>query len=76
MAALSAIGATLNKQVFIPKSTKTGATSQSDPNAGSTAPANPAELEGKITAGDKVGAVILTILTIIIVVGGAIWLVT
>jgi hypothetical protein len=76
MAALSVIGANLNKQILTPKSTATGATSQGDPNAGSEAPKSPTALRSKITTGDKAGAAILTLLAAIIVIGGAIWLVT
>jgi len=76
MAALSVIGSNLNKDIFVPKTSKTGATSQSDPNAGSSAQPAPPGTASKITTADKAGAVILTLMTVIIVIGGAIWLVT
>lgn len=76
MAALSVIGSTLNKDSLTPKSTKTGATSQGDPNAGASAPASPTALRSKIKTADKAGAAILTLIGAAIVIGGAIWLVT
>lgn len=76
MAALSVIGTTLNKDILTPKSSSTGATSKPDPNAGSSAPSNPAALTDKITTGDKAGAAILTLLAVVIILGGAAWLVT
>ncbi|KAH0845801.1 Mannan endo-1,6-alpha-mannosidase DCW1 [Fonsecaea pedrosoi] len=76
MAALSVIGSVLNSQALMPKSTRTGATSKSDPNAGSTAPTNPAALRDNITTGDKAGAGILTLLMAALVIGAAVWLVT
>ena len=76
MAALSVIGANLNKDVFVPKTTKTGATSQGDPNAGASTQPAPPGTAAKITTSDKAGAVILTLLAVVIVIGGASWLVT
>jgi hypothetical protein len=76
MAALSIIGSTLNKGILTPKSSETGATSQSDPNAGSTAPTDPTASRSKITTADKAGAAILTLLGAAVVIGGAVWLVT
>jgi len=76
MAALSVIGSTLNKGILTPKSSETGATSQSDPNAGSTAPTDPTASRSKITTADKAGAAILTLLGTAVVIGGAVWLVT
>ena len=76
MAALSVIGSTLNRQALAPLSQRTGATSQSNPNAGSTAPTNPAEQQNTITTADKVGAGFVTVMIIVVVVGGAWWLVT
>ncbi|KIW68988.1 hypothetical protein PV04_04895 [Phialophora macrospora] len=76
MAALSVIGSTLNRDSLTPKSTRTGATSKGDPNAGSEAPKSPSALRSKITTGDKAGAAILTILATAIIIGGAVWLVT
>ena len=76
MAALSVIGSVLNKDILTPKSTSTGATSESNPNAGSQAPADPTSLRSKITTADKAGAAILTLIAAAIVIGGAVWLVT
>ena len=57
-----------------PLSLRTGATSKSNPNAGTTAPELPTGLSDKVTKADRVGAVILTILASIFVVGGAFWI--
>ena len=75
MAALSVIGSTLNRQDLAPLSQRTGATSKSDPNAGSNAPTNPAALRSPITTADRAGAGILTVIMVVVVVGGAVWLV-
>ncbi|KAK5087235.1 hypothetical protein LTR05_004406 [Lithohypha guttulata] len=75
MAALSAIGATLNRQDLVPLTTNTGATSKSDPNAGSTAAKDPTTEHSPITTGDKAGAAIFTIAIVILAIGGAIWIV-
>ena len=76
MAALSAIGAILNRDSLTPKSSQSGATSKGDPNAGSTAPQDPTALRSTITTGDKAGAAVLTLIAAAIVIGGAVWLVT
>lgn len=75
MAALSVIGATLNRQDIAPLSLRTGATSTSDPNAGSTAPYDPTTETGPVTTADKAGAAILTVVMVVLIIGGAIFLV-
>jgi len=75
MAALSVIGSTLNRQDIAPLSQKTGATSASNPNAGSTAAYDPTTENTPATTADKAGAGILTVLVVAIVVGGAVFLV-
>lgn len=75
MAALSIIGSTLNRQSIAPLSQNTGATSKSNPTAGQNAAKDTTTEHGPITTADKAGAAILTILTVALVVGGAVWLV-
>ena len=74
MAAMSVIGANLMTSAMIPLSLRTGATSKSDPNAGSNTVTLPTGLNEKITTADKAGAAILTVLASILVVGGAVWI--
>lgn len=74
MAALSVIGSTLNRQSIAPLSQASGATSESDPGAGSTAAKDPTTEHAPITTGDKAGAAVFTILVVFVVVGGAVWL--
>lgn len=76
MAALSVMGTLLNRPGLIPLSLRTGAVSKSDPNAGSTAPSDPAAARSPITTADKAGAGILTVIIAAITMGGAFWLVT
>lgn len=75
MSALSVIGSNLMDSSMAPLSLTTGATSESDPDAGSTASTDPADNFSKITTKDKAGASILTILMVVFVVGGAVWIV-
>jgi mannan endo-1,6-alpha-mannosidase len=75
MAALSVIGTVLNRGDIAPKSLRTGATSESDPDAGNDAADDPTVIRKPITTADKAGAAILTILMVAMVVGGAIWMV-
>lgn len=75
MAALSAIGSTLNRQDLAPLSQRTGATSKSDPNAGTDTTQDSSTSFKTITTADKAGAAILTILVIVLVGGGSVWLV-
>jgi mannan endo-1,6-alpha-mannosidase len=74
MAALSVIGANLIDSSMIPLSLRTGATSASDPTAGTTAAADPATSESPITTKDKAGAGILTVLVIAFIIGGGVWI--
>ena len=75
MAALSIIGTTLNAQSLTPLSTDTGATSASDPNAGSNASRDPAADRTPVTTGDRAGAIIFTVAIVVLFVGGAVWIV-
>ena len=78
MSALAVIGATQMTYALAPKSLSTGATSKSDPNAGSTPAAEtPEEYLAKhpMTTADKAGAGILTFLIIVSVLGLCAWLV-
>ncbi|KAK7903830.1 hypothetical protein LTR67_001850 [Exophiala xenobiotica] len=75
MAALSVMGANLIDSSMVPLSLRTGATSQSDPNAGSQAPSDPAATQKPITTADKAGAGILTLLVAVGAVGGSAWLI-
>ncbi|KAI1614379.1 mannan endo-1,6-alpha-mannosidase [Exophiala viscosa] len=75
MAALSVVGANLIDSSMTPLTKVTGATSSSDPDAGTTATSDPAETTSKITTKDRAGAGILTVLVIGFIVGGAAWIV-
>lgn len=75
MAALSVMGSNLMTESMRPLTLRTGATSKSNPNAGSDAPSNPTANRKPITTADRAGAGILTILMVVIVVGGSAWLV-
>ena len=75
MQALSVIGATQINGGIAPKTANTGGTSKSDPNAGSDANSQPTIQHSPITTKDKAGAGILTVLFIIGVIGGGIWLI-
>lgn len=73
MSALSVVGAALATPDMAPLSQERGATSESDPNAGLT---NNSPLEfAPITAGDRAGAAILTIIICVSLVGTMIWIV-
>ena len=74
MAALSTIGSTLIDGSMAPLSQKSGAKSESNPNAGQTQPGNNLTLK-PITTADKAGAAILTIIICIGMVGGMVWIV-
>lgn len=74
MAALSVVGALLNTDSTAPKSAKTGATSESDPNAGNEDAFDPVAALPAITTTDKAGAAIFTIMLCVIVIGGAIFI--
>ena len=73
MSALSVVGAALAKPEMAPLSLESGATSTSDPNAGMTNN-SPQELR-PITAGDRAGAAILTIIICVSLVGTMVWIV-
>jgi hypothetical protein len=75
MQALAVIGANLINPSMAPLNTRTGGTSKSDPNAGSDTDADPTKNQKPITTGDKAGAAILTILIIVGIVGGSIWII-
>ncbi|EXJ79247.1 hypothetical protein A1O3_08748 [Capronia epimyces CBS 606.96] len=75
MAALSVIGSTLIDSSMAPLTLRTGATSKSDPTAGSTASKNPLDDLSAITTKDIAGAAILTIIVAAIFVGTAVWIV-
>ncbi|KAL2404009.1 Mannan endo-1,6-alpha-mannosidase DCW1 [Exophiala dermatitidis] len=75
MSALSVIGANLIDASMSPLSLRTGAKSESDPDAGSDASTDPTANYKKITTKDKAGAGILTILVVFFVIGGAVWIV-
>jgi mannan endo-1,6-alpha-mannosidase len=74
MTALSVIGANLMTSKMVPLTANTGGTSKSDPNAGATKQA-PAAKQKPITTADKAGAGILTLLVILGIIGGSIWLI-
>ena len=75
MQALSVIGSTLITDSMMPLTAKTGGTSKSDPNAGSNTDPDPAANRKPITTKDRAGAGILTILVIVGIVGGSLWLI-
>ncbi|KIW29243.1 uncharacterized protein PV07_05068 [Cladophialophora immunda] len=74
MQALAVIGASTIHPAIAPKTAGTGGTSESDPNAGNDADADPVQYS-PITVGDKAGAGILTVFVIGIIVGGTIWII-
>ncbi|KAF2207213.1 glycoside hydrolase family 76 protein [Cercospora zeae-maydis SCOH1-5] len=71
MAALEIIGALMITEVPAPVSSKTGGTSQGDPDAGTGGDKNPAAPKQPITTADRVGAAILTFLALAGTVGGS-----
>ena len=75
MQALSVIGATTIQPNMAPLSANTGGTSKSDPNAGTDSNSSPTVKESPITTKDKAGAGILTILLIVGVIGGGVWII-
>jgi mannan endo-1,6-alpha-mannosidase len=77
MASLAIIGANLINPSMIPLTLRTGATSQSDPTAGSdTGSKLPTVYDEHITTADKAGAGILTVMMAGIVMGGSYWIST
>jgi hypothetical protein len=77
MAALSIMGANLIDSSMIPLTLRTGATSKSDPTAGSSTGGElPGLITQRITTADKAGAAVLTVLACLLVIGGAWWLIS
>ena len=75
MQALSVIGATTIHASIAPLSANTGGTSKSDPNAGTDVNTSPTVKQSPITTKDKAGAGILTILIIVGIIGGGVWII-
>jgi hypothetical protein len=75
MQALSVIGATSINPSIAPKTVKTGGTSKTDPNAGSGTNTSPTIEQAKISTKDRAGAGILTVLAILIIIGGSLWII-
>lgn len=76
MTALAVVGATQMNQGLVPKSAASGGTSQSDPGAGGDANGQAPDIQfSRITTADKAGAAILTILVVVSLVGGGIWII-
>ncbi len=75
MGALSVISSLLNRAGIKPLSLRTGATSESNPSAGTPATTDPAATRSPITTGDKAGAAILTLIISVVLIGGGVWLV-
>lgn len=75
MSALSVIGSTLIDSSMIPLSLRTGATSKSNPNAGTSSTKLPGQNTKPITTADKAGAAILTLMVCVGVIGGSWYLV-
>jgi mannan endo-1,6-alpha-mannosidase len=74
MSALAVIGSNLIDPSMAPLTLASGAQSESNPNSGiQNVPT--ASTPEPVTAGDKAGAAILTILLAVFAVGGAYWLV-
>jgi mannan endo-1,6-alpha-mannosidase len=72
MSALAALGSTLMAPEMAPLTQESGAQSESHPNPGASEQNTDFE---PITAGDKAGASILTILACVSVVGAMVWIV-
>ncbi|OCT54827.1 Mannan endo-1,6-alpha-mannosidase DCW1 [Cladophialophora carrionii] len=76
MCALEVIQSNLITEVSGPVTEGSGGTSQGDPNAGTSSPIGPGDLHRhEVTAADKAGAGILTVLLIFFIVGGAWWII-
>ena len=75
MSALSVLGATQITAAMIPVTKDTGGTSKGDPSAGQGTSATPVGKVKKITSADKAGAGILTVLVIVGIVGGSLWII-
>ena len=76
MCALEVIQSNLISEVPGPVTDSTGGTSQGNPNAGTLSPIGPEDLhKHDVTATDKAGAGILTMLIIFFIIGGAWWII-
>ena len=80
MSAMSVFQNNLIKNVAGPVTIKQGGTSQSDPSAGSgtgnsNGITNDPSVTNTITTGDKAGAGILTLMSVVLVLGGTSWMV-
>jgi mannan endo-1,6-alpha-mannosidase len=75
MAALEVVQALLYPTASGPATQKAGGISVSNPDAGANVPSTPVVLN-PVTAGDKAGASILTILVLVSIVVGAWWMVS
>ncbi len=75
MQALSVLGSTLITPAMAPLTARTGGTSKSDPNAGANTDADPTANRKPITTSDRAGAGILTLILIVGLVAGSIWLI-
>lgn len=76
MSALEVIQSNLITNVAGPVTNSTGGTSQGNPSAGTTGDDSPSGLTtDPITTGDKVGAGFLTTMVLLLVIGGAWWMV-
>ena len=75
MAAMNIFGANLVAGSTSPVTGSTGGTSESDPNAGTSADDSAIRAAKPVTTADKAGAAILTLLLGGLTIGGAVWLV-
>jgi hypothetical protein len=75
MQALAVIGATTIRPEITPKSANTGGTSKSDPDAGSDHAGEPPTVLEPVTTADRAGAGIVTVIGVVFIVGGSIWLI-
>jgi mannan endo-1,6-alpha-mannosidase len=76
MCALEVIQSNLITQVAGPVTDNSGGTSQGNPNAGTSSPVGPNDLsKHPVTATDRAGAGVLTVLIVFFIVGGAWWIV-
>lgn len=75
MAAMEVVQGLLYTQVSGPATADSGGVSKSDPNAGSSTPSTTVAFDS-ITAGDKAGASILTLVVLVGILVGAWWMVS
>lgn len=71
---LTMLGANLIQRAAVPLTNSTGGTSVGNPSAGSTGD-NALLVHGNVSAGDKAGAGILTVLALAGILFGAYWMV-